>query len=289
MSAASQSGVRTRDGTGESGKELALLDEVARALERSDRPPAEVLGRIADLLARAGHASENAEIERQNGRLRALTREVALAEERQRRAIARDLHDHLGQALAFIRMQLSDLQGDVMFSGFEARLESMGDLLDQSIAYTRTLTAEISPPVLYELGFLPAVRWLADRMRKKHALPVKVKVSGDASIGEEATRIVTFLAVRELLINAVKHAGAREVVIALRGEPDAVLVEVGDDGAGFDPGDAGGGDGFGLFSLGERIRSLGGTVEIESASGRGTRVKLRVPRGPADHEDPARR
>lgn len=225
------------------------------------------------------HRRAEREIARQSARLGELAREVALTEERQRRAIARDLHDHLGQALAFIRMQLSDLQGDFIFSGVENRLELISDLLDKSIRYTRTLTAEISPPVLYELGFLPAVEWLADQMRRKHHLPVKVKSRGNVTVTDEATRVMLFLALRELLVNAAKHAGAEQVMIHLRGDETSVRVDVSDDGAGFDTSDPATRDGFGLFSMAERLGSLGGTVEIESEVGQGTHVTLYVPRG----------
>jgi signal transduction histidine kinase len=225
------------------------------------------------------HRRDKNEITRQSARLRELAREVALAEERQRRAIALDLHDHLGQALAFIRMQLSDLQGDVVFSGFEGRIEGITSLLDKAIAYTRTLTAQISPPVLYELGFQPAVAWLADQVSSKHGLPVRVHATGDASVEEEAGRIMLFLAVRELLINAVKHSNARRAEILLDGDDDTVRVEVRDDGEGFDPEAPTCREGFGLFSIAERIRSLGGTVHIDSAPGTGTRVALTIPRG----------
>lgn len=209
---------------------------------------------------------------------RALAREVALAEERQRRAIASDLHDHLGQALAFLRLQLSDLRGDVVFSGLESRLEPVQALLDKAIRYTRTLTAEISPPVLYELGFLPAVEWLVDRMRAKHDLPVKLDAGGELRVEDEASRVVLFLAIRELLINAAKHAEARRVCLRLEGRPDAIRVAVEDDGSGFDPSAPLATDGFGLFSLTERVRSLGGTVDIRSAPRRGTTIELSVPR-----------
>ena len=103
-----------------------------------------------------------------------------------------------------------------MFSGFEARLGAMGSLLDKSIRYTRNLTAEISPPVPYELGFLPAVQWLGDEFQSKHGLPVRVKAEGDVRVGEEATRVMLFLAIRELLVNAVKHANGGCVTVEFR-------------------------------------------------------------------------
>jgi len=258
--------------------------QVERARDRLEEKVRERTAELRDANAALereleAHRRAEREIERQSARLRELSREVALAEERQRRDIARDLHDHLGQALAFLRMQLSQLQGDVMFSGVEGRLEAMGALLDKSIRYTRTLTAEISPPVLYELGFLPAIMWLADRMLAKYSLPVKVESAGDMDLGEEAVRVTLFLAIRELLVNAAKHAGARSVRVQLAGDPDAIRVGVRDDGVGFDAASSSVGDGFGLFSIAERIRSLGGSVDIESAAGRGTRINLSVPRG----------
>lgn len=212
-------------------------------------------------------------------RIRRLAREVTLAEERQRRVIAQGLHDHLGQALAFIRMQVAALQGDMVFSGGEGRLDVIRDLLDRAIRYTRTLTAEISPPVLYELGLLPAVEWLADELRRKHDLPARVRGRGDLEDVDEATRVMLFVAVRELLLNAAKHARAQSVEVELEAVGDVIRAEVNDDGVGFDPSAHAHHDGFGLFSVAERIRSLGGTVEIDSAPGRGTRIRISVPRG----------
>jgi signal transduction histidine kinase len=212
-------------------------------------------------------------------RIRRLAREVTLAEERQRRVIARGLHDHLGQALAFIRMQITALQGDLVFSGAEDRLDVIRDLLDRSIRYTRTLTAEISPPVLYELGLLPAVEWLADELRRKHDLPARVRSEGDLETRGEATRVMLFITVRELLVNAAKHAHAEQVEVHMVGDADSIQVEVRDDGVGFDPSEGARHDGFGLFSVAERIRSMGGDVEIDAAPGRGTRIRVSVPRG----------
>jgi signal transduction histidine kinase len=261
----------------------SVADLLAACFDRR-QTEARILGELGREVEE--HRRTRKELERSASRRRERSKELTLAEERQRRAIARDLHDHLGQALAFLRMQLFDLQGDMVFSGCESRLETMGDLLDQAIAYTRTLTAEISPPVLYELGFLPAVKWLADRMKRKYGLPVRVESRGDPEVDEEAARLLLFLAVRELLFNVAKHAHAEEVKVVLAGEPNEIGVRVEDDGDGFDVGAASAGDGFGLFSVAERIRSLGGTVEIDSAPGRGTRISLFVPR--CGHEDPAR-
>ncbi len=232
------------------------------------------------------HRRARGEIERHREQLRRLAAELSLAEERERRAIAADLHDHLGQALAFVKLRLSQYAGNAVFCGFETELQGILDLVDRAIRYTRTLTGELSPPVLYELGLAPALEWLGDQFTAKHGLRVDVKAERDLPPLGQATRVMLFKSVHELLTNAVKHARAKRVRVSLRREADELHVRVADDGVGFDPAaeeartaSAEGGT-FGLFSIRERVRHLGGRLDVESRPGAGTTVALSVPFGP---------
>lgn len=212
-------------------------------------------------------------------RLRALASELALSEARERRAIAEDLHDHLGQALAYMKMRVSEFQGNAVFCGFESTLMEISDLLAQAIRYTRSLTVDISPPVLYELGLGPAIEWKAEQIARKHKLTINVRVSGKEKMTEEL-RVMLFKSVTELLTNVVKHASAGKVVITIKNTADSARIEFADDGIGFDLSslttDRGTNLGFGLFSIRERLRCLGGECNVESAPGKGTRIILTV-------------
>jgi signal transduction histidine kinase len=229
----------------------------------------------------ARHDAE-AQVQDYQRRLRDLASELTLAEERQRRELAADLHDHLGQALAMLRLKLMRLKGDAVFCGLDADLEGMQTLLGQAIRYTRSLTFEISPPVLHELGLAPALEWLAEHLDAKQGLTVRLRAEVPVEPLPEAMRVLLFKSVRELLTNVVKHASARNATIETTLESGALVIAVADDGVGFDPtthlhprGEAGT---FGLFSILERVRALGGRLEIDAAPGAGSRVRLVVPR-----------
>ncbi len=214
--------------------------------------------------------------------LRRLASRLTLAEERERRSIAADLHDHIGQALAFIRMRVRDFQGNAVFGGFEDSIEEILRLLDQTIRYTRDLTGEISPPVLYELGLEPAMDWLAEYFTVKWRFRVRLRTRGRARPVPEDLAVMMFKSARELLTNSLKHSGEREAELELRWEHDELALSVSDRGRGFDAGVVAGRahDAFGLFSIRERFFHLGGSVEIAAAPGAGCRVSLTVPMRP---------
>jgi signal transduction histidine kinase len=147
---------------------------------------------------------------------------------------------------------------------------------------------ELSPPVLYELGFVPAIEWLAEQVQKQQGLTCTVTVGTKAVNLEGELNILLFKAVRELLMNVVKHAGAATATIAVAAGDDAVAVTVEDDGAGFDVEEVRRrlrtGRGFGLFSIRERLSYLKGRLDIRSAPGQGTRVRLTIPAAGGERE-----
>jgi signal transduction histidine kinase len=227
-------------------------------------------------------------IRKYQAELRQLGLELSLAEERERRAIASDLHDHIGQALAMIKMRLHKLQGNAIFCGYDKDIDEMQDLLNKTISYTRSLTFELSPPLLYELGLNAALGWLAEETGKKNGLLIKVQEAGERQNLTNEIKVVLFKAVRELLINVVKHAQAREIAVHIMGEPEGITVVVQDDGVGFEPSlpelrstEQGG---FGLFSIKERLDCLGGSLSIASQRGQGTEVSLFLPAQPGDRK-----
>lgn len=209
--------------------------------------------------------------------LQFLASEISLVEERERRRIATNLHDRIGQTLAFARLKLGTLgqagRGDVV--------DEVRELIDQAIVDTRSLTFELSPPVLYELGLGAAIEWLSRKIQEEHNIPARFHDDGLPKPLHEDFRIVLFQAVRELCVNIVKHAGASHAQILVRRDSDAIRVIVEDDGAGFDPAKLASrreaSRSFGLFNIRERIEFLGGKMKIHSEPGRGTRVTLIAP------------
>jgi len=213
--------------------------------------------------------------------LRRLTSELSLAEARERREIASDLHDHIGQALAYVSQKVSILQGNAIFSGMEEDFSEILSILDQTIRYTRDLTVEISPPVLYELGLAAAIDWLAERAGERHGLTVQSSQTGAVRDISEDIKVFIFKAVHELITNVAKHARASIVTISSHWLSDRLEVVVKDDGLGFDTesfeNGFSEGDCFGLFSIRERLSYIGGSIKVDSSPGRGTRVTISTP------------
>lgn len=224
------------------------------------------------------HRKSKEVLAQQRRQLRRLANEITLVEERERRAIASDLHDGIGQSLALIKAKIVDLQGDAIFSGFDKNLSSILNLLDGAIQATRTLTFEISSPILYELGLLPAMRWLGDQFLEKHGLHVGIREEDRLPFIRNDLRVMLFKCVRELLINVVKYAGTDRAVITVQYIDDRIHITVEDKGKGFDTEKydalAVQDKGFGLFSIKERLEQMDGQMILTSAPGRGTKVTL---------------
>jgi signal transduction histidine kinase len=230
----------------------------------------------------AVNARLEAQVAERTARLRRLAREVCLAEERERRRIAEDLHDHLGQALAVIKLRLQALHGDAMLGGHDRALAELVELSDQAIHYTRSLTFELSPPVLYELGLGAALEWFGERVEAEHGLQVRVEERGRAALPDDLN-VMLWKCARELVHNVIVHAGASRVTINLVHDDSRVHLAVADDGRGFAPDalERRGDDHFGLLSIEERLRDYGGGLTIDSRPSKGVRVELHasIPRG----------
>jgi len=231
--------------------------------------------RLDDAAILAANERLEQEVAERTASLRLLASEACLAEERERRQIAEDLHDHLGQGLALIKMRLQRLRGDAVLSGHDRALDELVSLSDQAIRYTRGLTFELSPPVLYELGLGAALDWLGEEVARKHGLTIKVKDTGFMSL-PDGLMVMFWKSARELLHNVVKHAEAEHVEIQLERQDQQVTLSVADDGCGFklDQASRRSDGGFGLFSIEERLRQLGGVMTVDTRPGQGTRILL---------------
>lgn len=211
--------------------------------------------------------------------LRSLTSQLSLTEERERRRIATELHDRIGHALTNASMRLSHLRNQGFSEDEKNRkIDDVYALIEQSIQDTQTLTFELSPPILYDLGLEAAIEWLAEQTQRQHGIKVDCVDDGVSKPIDESLRVLLFQAARELLFNVVKHARASRVTISISREAEYVRIAIEDNGIGFDaakckPRDGQKG-GFGLFSIRERLVHQGGRLEINSEPGKGTRSTM---------------
>jgi PAS domain S-box-containing protein len=256
------------------GKEIDIAVSAA-ALKDQDGEVDGLVLIMQDISLRKQSEAEKAEY--QNS-LRKMALEVARAEERERHRIAEDLHDSVSQSLAFSAFGLKRLCSNLSGKPRE-EVDGICQVLDQSIKDIRSLTFEISPPVLYDYGLAAALEWLAANTAERHDLEVELKEQGQAVDMGQDSQVHLYRAGRELLVNAVKHSGAKKVNIKLGYGDGRVTLSVIDEGKGFDPAGVakGASGGFGLFSLRERLQPLGGELLIESRPGRGSRISVSLP------------
>jgi len=213
--------------------------------------------------------------------LRALTSALITTEERERRLIATELHDHIGQTLAITRIKLQMLHALASYSGLAEALEEIQGFVVQAIKETRSLMTKLSPPVFYELGLNAALEWLMQYFEEQHNLKIAYRGKNNSISLDEDVQILMLQATRELLMNIVKHAGVKEAEVILRANGKQIKIDVIDHGAGFEvskmgtPVDWRGG--FGIFSIHERLRNLGGQLQIRSKRGQGTHFTLTAP------------
>ena len=234
-------------------------------------------GDVPVLCAIVTDLSEQKRTEQQ---LRSLASQLVLTEDRERRRLAEFVHDDLGQSLALAKLQLQVLRRKLPGPELHEELDKIADSVTQMVSQMRALTFELSPTILYSLGLGAALQSIIDPLRHADlAIDLEMDDAGDWPLSEES-RITLFRAVRELLVNATKHAHARRITVSARQQGHLLEIQVADDGLGFDPAalpPAGVEGGFGLFNLRERLAQIGGGVEIDSAPGQGARFTLTVP------------
>jgi len=259
-----------------------LMGYVGASIDITDiREAQEQLQRWSQELEQAVRVKTSELLESQE-RLRALATEVGLAEQRERKRIATELHDHLQQMLVFCKLKLG--QGKPLAAVIPAcseLIKQVDDVLTEALTYSRTLVAELCPPVLREFGLAAALQWLGEHMTQRQ-LHVSVDVGQDDVPVPEEQAVLVFQSVRELLINVAKHAGTKHASVRLRRDERGIRLEVRDTGAGFDlsvvqPHDGGQPLKFGLFSIRERMKAFGGRLELVTAPGKGTTALLVLP------------
>jgi signal transduction histidine kinase len=267
-------------------RELQAANETL-GRELSDRRRAEdELRRLTNELE-TRVAARTADLLHSQARLRALASELVLTEQRERRQLATDLHDYLAQLLVLGRLKLTQAASKPMERDAGELILQTQEVLKQALTYTRTLVADLSPPVLREFGLPAALQWLAEHMGP-HGLSVTVEIAKDCPILPEDEAVLLFQSVRELLMNVSKHAGVAQASVTLSiPRQDCLQIIVADGGKGFDPTAVDRPtEQFGLFSIRERMQVMGGILEIESSPGHGTTAKLTLPISPKATEAP---
>lgn len=217
-------------------------------------------------------ATANEALAQRSTQLRALAHQLIEAEQRERRRIAYVLHENFQQILAATKYSIQRFRDKASPEAVQQALTS----LDQAISISRSLTVELRPPMLHELGLEPALEWLGRQAAEKFNLTVELQADHAVNPASEDLRSFLFEVVNELLLNVAKHAQVKKAQVRLSQVDDLIELEVVDHGRGFEPAQAQS-TSFGLFSIRERVELLGGRVEIDSTPGRGTRVTLRVP------------
>ena len=226
----------------------------------------------------------NEQLAAKANQLRALAGELTMAEHAERKRLSKILHDGLQQHLASAKLQLGGLADRLAGDDFK-QADEIEKTIAESMQISRSLSADLSPPVHHEGGLSAGLEWITRWVRDKYNLDVDLSIEDKPKLPEDVN-IFLFESVRELLFNTVKHARVSRARVRMRQMDGAGLqITVSDEGAGFDPcqlksaGENGGG--FGLFSIRERIGLIGGRIEIDSAPGKGSRLALIVPHGQA--------
>ena len=269
---------------------LARAEDLIAALKGSEVDA--VLGREDISFVRERSAEERArafqaELERQVAertelaearamQLQTMAGELLEAEERERRRIAQILHDDLQQHLASAKLQLQSVD---QYASHDPILIKIDRLLKDCLAKVRSLSHELSPPVLNHSGLYAALEWLAQHIKERFGFIVQLEIDTEERFENETFKIFIFRAVQELLFNSVKHAGVNNARVGLSTSDGRIVIAVSDQGSGFnpDPKSLSAKNGLGLLSLWERTQFVGGELTIESAPGQGSRFTLTVP------------
>lgn len=246
--------------------QLTLLDDLT-ALRRAEDQRDRLLE--SERAARAEAEAALNELRDSHERLESLSRRLVDVQEEERRALARELHDEMGQILASLKQRL---EGGTASASAEAQ-SILGDLLER----VRDLSMDLRPPTLDALGLLPTLLWHFGRYREETGVRVEFQQHGAVDRFSPEVETAAFRIIQEALTNVARHARVGEASVHLEGRPDRLELRIEDRGRGFDAGAAPPGAWGGLAGMQERARLLGGRVRIESAPGQGTRIVAELP------------
>jgi signal transduction histidine kinase len=213
---------------------------------------------------------------RARGELKELSARLVSAQEEERRAISRELHDEVGQSLSALLMEAGNAAASVPQDSAVVRrhVESIKKLAEASVNVIRNMTLLLRPSMLDDFGLVPALEWQAREVSKRTGLRVHVAAEETAGELPDEHKTCIYRVVQEALHNCARHAQARSVRVVVRQEPLKILFSVEDDGHGFDARRV---RGLGLVGMEERVNHLGGAFEVESRPGKGTKVAVELP------------
>lgn len=213
--------------------------------------------------------------------LKQLTTELSLTEEKQRKKIAANIHDHLSQLLVVSKMKLEGLEKELNSGDAKKVLTIVKSYISEALENSRKITYDLSPPVLYELGLVETMHWMMEKVEEEQGIDAIFKSDVEKVEFPESKRILVFRIIQELVNNVLKHARAEKLEIVFRKIDSELQVTVEDNGKSFNPeeltesrfqkGE------FGLFAVKERVKNLGGKFSIHSEPGKGTTVKFSIP------------
>jgi len=251
-----------------------LLLEDRTAEKESSREVARVQSRVNALREK---------IAQDKHRLRTVSRRLIDIQESERRHIARELHDEIGQSLTALKIQLQTLQQRLSDASMGLTVASGVETLDRLMKQVRNLSLELRPSVLDDLGLHAALRWYMDRMRQDSGLDIHVGMDfPEAGFGPELD-MVLFRVTQEAFTNVVRHARARRVDIELAADDSLAHLSIRDDGLGFDVEEARAramaGQSLGLIGMMERVNLAGGRLNITATPGGGTHIQVSLPLG----------
>jgi signal transduction histidine kinase len=217
------------------------------------------------------------ELEHAEQELRRLSRHLVQAQEEERKYIARELHDSVGQALTAIGFELSSLaKAPASAKEFEGRVRNLKQLNQQTLASLRDLAMGLRPSMLDDMGLGAALEWQGRQFSRRLGIPVDVGIEGPVDTLPDPYRTCVFRVVQESLTNCAKHAQAKHVNIRARFQQDVVHVMIQDDGKGFDR-HRNQAHGIGLLGMQERVQELGGKFSLASEPKKGTRLEFDIP------------
>lgn len=233
--------------------------------------------RISRLESRA--ARQHIRTERAEQELRRLSQDLVRAQEDERRSIARELHDEVGQNLTALRVELGNLEKLRAGSPekFQQHMDDAKDLAEQLLKTIRNLAAGLRPAMLDDLGLGPALEWQSREFSRRTGIRTEVVVEGLPADLPEQHRTCLYRVVQEALTNCARHAQASQVRVALHTEADRLSLTVQDDGVGMANGFPAPAGGMGLIGVEERVRELGGHLAVQSQPRKGTLLKISIP------------
>jgi PAS domain S-box-containing protein len=223
-------------------------------------------------------AQRTAELERRTRQLQKIMLELQEAEDRERQRLGEILHDDLQQELAAARFHVGLMRRDAGNNpALQEKAAQAERMLKDAIGKSRSLSHELSPAVMRHGDLAETLRWLGEEVQARHGLVVHVQADSEVHAESDAIKSLLYRAARELLFNAIKHAGVNEAYVRIRRHEGFICLSVCDHGSGFDPRRLGQTGGFGLLSIRERVELLRGRMRIESAEGKGSRFSIMLP------------